>query len=654
METLFVKMLNMSITASYAILAVLLIRLLLKRAPKQYAYILWAVVLFRLVSPVSFTSEFSLFNAPPFDTSAAQQAGGEALRYVPADIGQAEAPRATSGIPAMNAMVREALPAASREADLAAPPLWVRTGAIVWCAGAVAWLMYGLAGYVRLRRRLAAAVRLEDRVYETEFIRSPIVLGFWKPRIYLPYGLNGQERSYILEHEAYHLRRKDHLIKLIAFLALAVHWFNPFVWLAFALMAKDMEMSCDEKVLSKIGMEHKKPYCEALLSFAANRRFPAAGPLAFGEAGVRERVVHILSFKRPSKGAAACLSVICIAVIAACAANPAAIGTAKEAAGEPFGHYRFVKQIYMNPLSSFIAHEGFEEYYTLTENALLIADADGNTRATAVVYNRTEADADDFRNSFIMETAGMPDIASYHKRYRYDLTAPSASPGYRLYLLDDELWLAKIHTDLAHASKSEYIWSIYQIEKTEESMPAQAQIAGTKDGVDAFLALHKELVPNYYENEDACYNITPRFIREYSGYNIFKYADSAASYLLYDGVVYPLGIWSGGIGASSMALADLDGDDSQELYFTYSWGSGLHRSQAAYFDPSSKQVVALGFTHLNGEMLLTGRPDGSLSLFAAEIAHMRSYANFEMTAAGKLADIVYLDGQVSVIADRGK
>ncbi|MEV5029247.1 M56 family metallopeptidase [Paenibacillus sp. LPE1-1-1.1] len=643
METLFLKILNMTLTATYVIVAVLLIRLLLKRAPKKYSYLLWAVVLFRLVCPVSISSEFSIFNAAPFDMTAAQKSGEAALSYVPSDIGYMENPAMTVGIPTMNVIISESLPPAAQAESANPLQIGIQFGTIVWSSGVAALLIYGIVSYIRLKRRMVTAVRLDNYICEADNIRSPFILGFIKPRIYIPFGLREQERVYILKHEAYHLKRKDHLIKPLAFVVLAFHWFNPLAWLAFALMAKDMEMSCDEKVLSETGSGIAKEYCTSLLSFAANRRFPSASPLAFGETGIRERVKNILRFKAPKKRVIAFSAAICILAVAVCATNPIVNGALKKA-GEPYGSYHFEKQIYMNPLSSFMAFEGFKEYYALTENSLIVTDEAGNQQKMAAVYERETLDEQEFKNSFMMPGMNAPNISGYKERFQYVLSHSSVNPGYRLYLLDGETWLAKMHKDNANLLKSEYIWSIYKISKLDEEIVENAAIVGTQDGVDAFLALQKDFKSGY--DTDKCYNITPASIVENSDYRIFKYDKSSASFLLYGGEVYPLGEWFGGLGVTSMALADMDSDGVSELYFTYSWGSGLHRSHAAYFNPSAKGIVILPYTHLNEDMTLVDNRDGSLSLYEAAISNMADFANFDTERTDFISDIVYENGQI--------
>ncbi|NIK77709.1 beta-lactamase regulating signal transducer with metallopeptidase domain [Paenibacillus castaneae] len=643
MDTLFLKILNMTLTAAYVIVAVLLIRLLLKRAPKKYSYLLWAIVLFRLVCPVSISSELSLFNAPPFDMTAAQKSGQASLSYVPADIGYMENPGMTVGIPTMNVMISDTLPSADQAASANPLQIWIQIGTVLWFSGSLALLIYGMVSYFHLKRRMVTAIRLDNHIFESDIIRSPFILGFINPRIYIPFGLREQERVYILKHEAYHLKRKDHLIKPLAFVILAFHWFNPLVWLAFALMAKDMEMSCDEKVLSETGSGIAKEYCTSLLSFATNRRLPSASPLAFGETGIRERVKNILRFRAPKKRVIAFSAGACIIAVAVCATNPIVNGTLKET-GEPYGSYRFEKQVYMNPLSSFMPFEGFKEYYTLTEDSLTITNEAGNQQKLKAAYERKALDEQEFKDSFMLPSINVPNISGYKERYEYVLTDSAVDPQYRLFLLDDELWLAKIHKDTVNTLKSEYMWSIYKISKLDDEISGIEAIAGTQDGVEAFLALQKDFNSGY--DADKCYNITPESIKENSDYSIFKYDKSSASFLLYKGEVYPLGEWFGGLGLTSMALADMDNDGESELYFTYSWGSGLHRSHAAYYSPATKEIKTLAYTHLNADMTLVNNRDGSLTLFGAAISNMVDFAHFNTEGTDFISDIVYANGQI--------
>jgi len=321
MEAAFLRILNMSITASYVILAVVLMRLLLKRAPKKYAYLLWGVVAFRLVCPVSFQSIFSLFSLRPFDMSRAQSASHAALEYIPGDIAFSSQPRITVGIPAANAFLSDSLPAATPAYSVNPLQVILTIGTILWCIGMLTMVVYGILSYGKIRHRMATAIRLEGNVYESDRVQSPFILGFFRPNIYIPFGLDEDTKRYVLTHENHHIRRLDHIIKPFAFLLLTVHWFNPLCWLAFFLMGKDMEMSCDEKVLGK-EENIRKAYSTSLLSFASNRRFPSPSPLAFGETGVKSRIKNALSWRQPKVWITVLAAVLCLAVVVACAANP--------------------------------------------------------------------------------------------------------------------------------------------------------------------------------------------------------------------------------------------------------------------------------------------------------------------------------------------
>ena len=645
MEALFLKILNMSITASYVILAVMFICLLLKKTPKKYSYLLWSVVLFRLICPISFSSVFSIFQAKPFDMTTAQKGGGATLSFIPADIGYMDTPRVTVGIPTMNSIISESLPTATPYASVNPMQTLMLLGTILWCTGITVLLVYSIVTYIRLKCRMTTAVRLEGNVFESDKIRSPFILGFVGPRIYIPFGLGEQERAYVLQHERCHLKRKDHLIKPLSFCVLTIHWFNPLVWLAFVLMTKDMEMSCDEKVLSENGADIVHEYSTSLLSFAANRRFPAASPLAFGETDIRGRVKNALRFRNPKKWVIILTVILCVAVIISCAANPME-NTGAKASDKLYGNYMFEKQVYMNPLSSFIAFDGYKEYYTLTENMLILTNEAGNQQRFEVTYEQTAVDEDEFNNSFMIDGFGIPDISFYKNMYQYTLADASGSAIYRIYSLDDEIWLVQIHRDTANTQKSEYIWNIYKITRFDGEIPMKTTISGTQDGVEDFLSLQQDSMLEY--DLGTCYNITPDYIQENSDYLIFKYDTSCASFLLYKGKVYPLGEWFGGLGVTSMALADLDGDQKPELYFTYSWGSGLHRSHAAYFDPYTKKVVIFDYTHWNKDMIITENNDGGLSLYNATINKMDSFVNFEIERTNFITDVVYENGQISL------
>ena len=243
--TFMPKLLNMSLTAGVAIVFVMLLRLLLKKAPKVFSYALWAIVLFRLLCPVSVESGFSLYN---LIDAPAKEAGAltSAIEYVPEDIVHTEYPTVVLPVPGVSEVINDALPQ-GREQQVADPmeaPMSIAT--YVWMAGVLVLVIYSIVSYIRLHRKLRVTVPLRDNIYIADDIRSPFVIGLIRPKIYLPCSISEHEQEYVILHEQHHIKRLDHIIKLIAFAALCVHWFNPLVWAAFILASKDMEMSRQE------------------------------------------------------------------------------------------------------------------------------------------------------------------------------------------------------------------------------------------------------------------------------------------------------------------------------------------------------------------------------------------------------------------------
>jgi len=287
MSELFLTVLNMSLTASYVILFVIIVRLLLKKAPKFISYVLWGVVAFRLIIPFSFESVFSLM---PRNTNAVP---------IPHEIIYQQSPKINSGIEVVDSFVNNSLPAPTIEASVNPLQIYVEIGAYIWVFGIIALLVYSLVSVLLLKRQLKGAQLIEKNIFEANNLKTPFLLGLIRPKIYLPVGLNGEERSYILLHEQTHIHRKDHIIKTLAFLIVSIHWFNPLVWIAFILMSTDMELSCDERVLKVMNEDIKKPYANSLLSLATGRHILNGSPLAFGEGNVKGRIKNVLNYKKP-------------------------------------------------------------------------------------------------------------------------------------------------------------------------------------------------------------------------------------------------------------------------------------------------------------------------------------------------------------------
>lgn len=320
LPAVFSAVLNMSITASVAILVVLLARMLLKRAPKIFSYALWAVVLFRLLCPVSLTSGFSLLGLLP---APAAEAGR--MEYVSLHVPDPEQPAAGADVPASHLDPTTAHGAAPSAAEgTAADPAdaLVSVMSVVWICGVAGMLMFGLLQLIRLRRTLVGSLPLQDNIYLADHIPTPFVLGVIRPKIYLPSDMAEAERSYIIRHETHHIRRGDHIVKLLAFAAVCIHWFNPLVWLAFALSGKDMEMSCDEAVLKQMGRDIRADYSSSLLQFSTGRRVIVGTPLAFGEGETKERIENIMKYKKPTILMVILAVMVCIGLTACLSSNP--------------------------------------------------------------------------------------------------------------------------------------------------------------------------------------------------------------------------------------------------------------------------------------------------------------------------------------------
>lgn len=288
MTDIFLGFLNRSLAAGILILAVVLVRLVFKKAPRWLLCALWALAAVRLVCPVSIESVLSLIpSAEP----------------VQPEIIVSAQPAITSGIPAVDAIVNPPLAAAFTPGPAqSANPLqiWTFLAACVWLAGIAALLLYAAVSALRLRLRVRTAVRLEGKVYQSEFVSSPFILGVIRPRIYLPYGLEPDAQAMVLAHERAHLRRGDQLWKPLGYLILAAYWFNPLCWLAYILFCRDIEAACDEKVVRELGEGCKAAYSRALLACSAPKKLITACPLAFGETGVKARIRSVLNYKKPA------------------------------------------------------------------------------------------------------------------------------------------------------------------------------------------------------------------------------------------------------------------------------------------------------------------------------------------------------------------
>lgn len=312
LTALFLSVCDLAVTAGWAVIAVLLVRLLLglpylRRIPRRYTVVLWAVVGLRLLLPALPESTWSLMPASVPLT--------ESVLYDPT-------PTVHTGIGALNTVINEAvMPILTPNPGDSVNPLQVLAivGAWIWMFGVLAMLLYMTVSYIRLCRSMRFAVKMEeeDRVYESEYVTSPFVLGIFRPRIYLPYGMDTETRSHVIAHERAHLSRGDHFIKPFAFVLLSVYWFQPLLWAAYILLCRDVESACDERAAKDMTAQERKDYARSLVRCSTKSRMITACPLAFGETGVKQRVTAILDYRRPTLWVLIAAVVLCI-VFAVC------------------------------------------------------------------------------------------------------------------------------------------------------------------------------------------------------------------------------------------------------------------------------------------------------------------------------------------------
>lgn len=305
MTQLFLKVVNMAIAAGWLALAVMALRLILRKAPKWTAVALWALVALRLVCPVTVESKVSLI--PSAET-------------IPATLLTDPTPTFHTGVGAVNYALNPALGQALTQDDrlqTAVPIL-----AAVWLLGVVLMAGYALVSWLLLRHKLSTAVRRSEGIYQSEAAASPFVLGLLRPRIYLPFGLEGEELALVTAHERAHIRRGDHWWKPLGFLLLAVYWFHPLLWLAYGLFCRDIELACDEKVLRELEGDRRGAYAQALLRCESGGWTLGVCPVAFGELGVKERVKAVLNYKKPAFWIIVVAVAACIAAAVCFLTNP--------------------------------------------------------------------------------------------------------------------------------------------------------------------------------------------------------------------------------------------------------------------------------------------------------------------------------------------
>lgn len=320
MTELFYTILNMSISASILILVVLLLRLLFRKAPKWVTVLLWGLVAVRLICPFAVESPFSLM--PKTEWITEEPAYNEENQYfdsVPPDRITVDSEIGND----INVHYYTIPVEPHIEVHRGVNPVFVLNG--IWIAGVAAMLVYMLVSYICVYRRIRGAEQFKDNIYTSEAVSSPFVFGLIRPRIYLPENMDAISMSYVIAHEEAHLRRLDHLWKPIGFLLLAVHWFNPLIWIGYILLCRDIEMACDERVVRTMNDEERFDYSEALLACSVSRKMITACPLAFGEVGAKERIMSVLNYKKPAFWIVVMALIACVVAAVCFLTNPITI-----------------------------------------------------------------------------------------------------------------------------------------------------------------------------------------------------------------------------------------------------------------------------------------------------------------------------------------
>ena len=310
MDALFLKIFNLSIIAGWITLAIVVLRPLLKKAPKALTVALWALVAIRLLVPLSVESEISVIPS---------------TQIVPPEIVYVEEPQIHSGIQVANTLINPVIAetmAPKPEASVNPMQIAVTVASTVWVVGMIAMAVYALLSYLRIRLKVRASIPLQKRVRICDNINSPFILGVFRPRIYLPSNLTEEQKKHVIAHEEAHLKRKDHWWKPLGFALLTVYWFHPLLWVAYILLCRDIELACDEKVIKHMETDEKTSYSESLLACSMPRRMIAACPLAFGEVGVKKRIKEILHYKKPALWLTILAIVICVVCTGCLLTNP--------------------------------------------------------------------------------------------------------------------------------------------------------------------------------------------------------------------------------------------------------------------------------------------------------------------------------------------
>lgn len=339
LQNILIEIINMNLTASVIIIAILLVRCFLKRAPRIYTYALWGIVLFRLLCPFSFESEVSLLGVLQNEPSVEGR-----MEYIPQDIGYQMEPEVHMPVDAAEDMVNHSLPSGNEQGSVNPLQVWLYVAVRIWMLGMLGMIIYSAISLWKLKKQLKIAVWERENIYRIADSHSPFVYGIFSPCIYIPESIEAAEINYVLLHEQIHIKRGDHVYRMLAYLALCIHWFNPLVWIAFSISGRDMEISCDESVIQKMGSSVKKEYSASLLNLACGDKIVKGIPLAFGESDTGSRIKHVLKYKKPTRLIGVTAAIACVVIALILIANP----VEEELQKEPYSVYGIIT--YQEPL----------------------------------------------------------------------------------------------------------------------------------------------------------------------------------------------------------------------------------------------------------------------------------------------------------------
>ena len=666
MSVLFLKIINMSISASWLVLAVLLLRFVLKKAPKWVNVLLWGIVAVRLAFPFSIESALSLI--PSAET-------------ISPGIMMDNVPSVQTGVPAINNVINPVIGSSLAPAPGAsANPLqiWIPILSIIWVTGVAALLLYTAVSYWRLRRKVSEAVILRDDIFQSENVASPFVLGIIKPKVYLPYHMDGQDLSHVVAHEQAHIRRRDHWWKPLGFLLLTIHWFNPLMWLAYVLLCRDIELACDEKVIKELGNEQRADYTQALVACSVNRRMIAACPLAFGEVGVKERVKSVMNYKKPAFWVVVLAVIACVVVAVCFLTNPVGFQFDEEAHTIVSANHFDMRNadeavaVEMNPaqiseLSSRLAEvkntKKSDEYGGFTPGYQISALLEDGTYIRISGYSLSKTDMVDIEwngDRYVVSDSGFQDYLSrICAGEDVAISSDEATPDKVAF----EAEVLEIHEGYFLVAP-EASWALNSADQIEVPLMNMDPALEPQVGDIIEIACSGEILETYPARLSNVYSI--KVVTEAStATKWFDYLETPDE-MVWDGRLeinlpefpdvtfrwYPekmeavtedeitplytgMPIWN-------TYFCDLTGDGFPELCSTYTYGSGMIDSRIIIYDyanGASYEMSDRGYHDFN---LWMNESDGLLYV------DKRVYPNDELVSSGRL---VFKDGSFQIAAD---